>query len=43
LERRRTAEEAVGAEAGSGKPVVVEAAMLFILTLFFGTAGILFR
>jgi len=35
-ERRRTA-EATGAEAGIGKPVVVEAAMLSILTLIFGT------
>jgi hypothetical protein len=34
---------ATGAEAGIGKPDVMEAAMLYILTLFFGTIGHLFR
>jgi hypothetical protein len=32
-----------GAEAGIAKPVVVAAAMLFNLILFFGTVGELFR
>jgi hypothetical protein len=34
---------AIGAEAGIGKPDVTEAAMLYILTLFFGTIASLFR
>jgi len=32
-----------GAEAGIAKPIVVVAAMLFILILFFGAVGVLFR
>jgi hypothetical protein len=32
-----------GAEAGIAKPVVVAAAMLFILILFFGAVGARFR
>jgi hypothetical protein len=33
----------VGADVASGKPVVVEVAMVFILTYLFGPLGILFR
>jgi hypothetical protein len=38
MRRRESAgvTEATGAQAGIGNTVVVEAAMLFILTLFFG-------
>jgi uncharacterized membrane protein YtjA (UPF0391 family) len=32
-----------GAEAGITKPIVVVAAMLFILILFFGAVGVFFR
>jgi hypothetical protein len=36
-------DSAADAGIAFGKPAVVEAAMVFILTYFFGTAGILFR
>jgi hypothetical protein len=42
-ERTRAVEETADADAGSGKPVVIEVAMLFILTLFFGASGFIFR
>jgi hypothetical protein len=41
--RVRAVEEAAEADAGSGKLVVMEVAMLFILTLFFGIPGFIFR
>jgi len=42
-ERVRAAEEEAGAVAESEKPIAGEAAIMFILTLFFGTFGFNFR